>query len=64
MTNLPIAYTRLEAARQARCGLTLLHEAIASGDLRARKLGRKTIIMADDLLAWLENLPAARTEAA
>jgi hypothetical protein len=40
-------------------GLTSIREAIRSGDLRAKKHGRRTIILPDDLRVWLNMLPDA-----
>ena len=41
-------------------GLTSIREAISSGDLKAKKHGRRTIILPDDLRVWLKTLPDAR----
>lgn len=37
---------------------TLVYAAIKRGELRARKLGRATIILRSDFEEWLRNLPA------
>jgi excisionase family DNA binding protein len=48
-----------EACDIAGLGRTKLYEAIAAGQLKARKYGRRRIILHADLLQFLQGLPAA-----
>lgn len=57
-----LVFTIAEVCAAARAGRTVVYEAIKSGKLRARKRGRKTIILGEDLRAWLENLPHLKTK--
>jgi excisionase family DNA binding protein len=55
----PMAYTVAEACDASRAGRTTLYKAIRTGELRALKHGRRTIILATDLLQWLESMTPA-----
>jgi excisionase family DNA binding protein len=54
----PLALKISEACAASRCGRTTVYEAIKSGELRAVKRGKSTLILESDLRRWLESLPA------
>ncbi len=53
-----MAYTLKQASEAGAGCLTKLYEAIGSGELKARKRGRSTVILHDDLQRFLQSLPA------
>ena len=53
-----IAYDLVEAARQVSLSDDTLRDAIRSGRLTARMVGRKYIIRHVDLVAWVDRLPS------
>lgn len=57
--NIPIKYaTVLEWVRISGMARTATYEGIARGNLRAKKLGRKTLIDVEHGLTWIDSLPA------
>jgi excisionase family DNA binding protein len=51
--------TKQEAADRGRVSLKDIDRAIASGELTARRAGRRVIIHRDWLDAWIDSLQAA-----
>jgi len=58
-----LAYSVKEVRKLTGVGNTTLYRAIGSKELRAVKHDHKTLILAKDLHAWLERLPAANARA-
>ena len=59
-----LAYTIDEAVDAGAGGRTRIYEAIKAGKLKARKRGKRTIILAADLAQYLESLPDFLDQAA
>ena len=58
------AYTIADAVEAGAGSKSTIYEAIKDGRLRARKRGRSTIILAEDLSAFLRALPAIEPKGA
>ncbi len=54
-----LSYTINEACESIGIGRTKLYREIDEGRIKPRKLGKRTIILADDLQNYLNSLPAA-----
>lgn len=52
-----IGYSTEEAAYASGFGRTFIYSAIKKGHLTARKYGRRTVILRDDLEAFVRDLP-------
>ena len=52
-----LAYTIPEAVDEGAGSRTVVYEAIKAGTLKAKKRGKNTIILADDLIEYLKALP-------
>jgi hypothetical protein len=52
-----IAYSLPEAARIAGVSRTRIFDAVRREELTIRKIGRSSIVIHDDLLAWIKSLP-------
>jgi excisionase family DNA binding protein len=53
-----LLYTIPQCCRMAAIGRTKFYELVASGEIPVRKIGKKTLVAASDLRAWVEGLPA------
>ncbi len=51
-----------EACSLAGIGRTRLYEAIANGSLRARKFGKRTLVLRTDLQDFLNHLPTVQAD--
>ncbi|HMF24094.1 MAG TPA: helix-turn-helix domain-containing protein [Pseudolabrys sp.] len=54
------AFSIEEFCQRYPIGRTKAYEEIRLGRLRARKIGRRTIITADDAESWLQRLPSMK----
>lgn len=63
MTQGPIAVSIREATTISGIGRTSIYRAIAAGQLPIRKFGSRTLILMNDLQAWVESMPAGRSVA-
>ncbi len=52
-----------EACAFAGIGRTKIYQAISSGELVARKYGKRTIVLRTDLQDFLANLPTVQADA-
>lgn len=53
----PVAFTISEAVAASRVSRSELYRAMARGDLAAKKNGRKTLILREELTRFLATLP-------
>lgn len=58
MNQSPLTLSVAEVCKTTGIGRTSIFNAIRDGKLRAVKLGNRTLIRAEDLKAFLDNLPA------
>jgi excisionase family DNA binding protein len=57
-----VGFSIPEACHVSSCGRSKLYESLATGELAARKLGKRTIILREDLLRFLDSLPVANAK--
>ena len=53
----PLVHSIAEACERAHMGHTAIYQAINAGELRAVKRGRRTFILNDDLVRYVQSLP-------
>lgn len=57
-STIPIAFTIREAATTSRVSRSEIYAALKRGDLAAKKRGRRTLILRDELQRFMAGLPA------
>ena len=55
-----LAISIIEAAKRSGVGRSSIYEAIGRGDLKIRKHGRRSLVLVDDLKAWVSAMPEAK----
>ena len=58
--RMKLAYTIDEVTAITGLGRTSIYEFLKSGRLKARKAGKRTLVLAADLAAFIDALPPAR----
>ena len=58
-TNMEYAISIVEAAKRAGVGRSSIYQAIGRGELQIRKNGRRSLILVEDLKAWVAAMPLA-----
>ena len=56
-----VALSLNDAAKRFGIGRSKLYRLIGDGEIEARKVGKKTLIMAESLRRFVENAPRATT---
>jgi excisionase family DNA binding protein len=59
-TNIKLSYSVKEVCKLVGISAATLYQVLGRRELKAVKLGNKTLILVKDLEKWLENLPAMR----
>ena len=54
------AYSVKEVLVMVGISRTKFYQVVNAGDLKVRKLGNRTLVLATDLQAWLDGLPELR----
>jgi len=55
--EVPACYSVAQIVKMTGVGRSTIYGAMGRGTLKARKLGRRTIVLASDLDNWLNRLP-------
>jgi excisionase family DNA binding protein len=59
VSGTPLAHKIPDACRRLGCGRTMIYELLAAGELRAIKLGNRTLIPESELQKFIESRLAA-----
>lgn len=53
----PVAYSVSDILRMVGISRTTFYQLVKSGGIKVRKVGKRSIILSEDLEAWLQHLP-------
>jgi len=55
----PMAYSVSDVIKMIGIGRTKFYQLVSAGEIRTRKVGNRTIVLAADLDAWVSTLPSS-----
>lgn len=55
----PMAYSVSDVLKMVGIGRTKFYALVKSGEIKTRKVGNRTIVLAADLETWLATLPSS-----
>ncbi|HCE21987.1 MAG TPA: DNA-binding protein [Hyphomonas sp.] len=55
----PMAYSVSDVIEMIGIGRTKFYQLVADGEIKTRKIGNRTLVLAADLDAWLAALPSS-----
>lgn len=53
----PMAYSVADVLKMVGIGRTKFYQLVSVGEIKTRKIGNRTVVLAADLDAWLASLP-------
>ncbi|UYQ70833.1 helix-turn-helix domain-containing protein [Pelagibacterium flavum] len=58
----PMAYSVSDVIEMIGIGRTKFYQLVSAGEIKTRKIGNRTVVLAADLDTWLASLPSSTNQ--